>query len=158
MAGLPPANLALDGGDPRKLSLQRENIRTEAVRINDHKDRVVGFEEYMYYATITRAEEKEANARFVAARGPRTLKNVIKGRFSRGSVEQNEVVGSISGGGVEEKNHRDGGAGATENAGAARYGITEAQRENTGRAMRTASWGTIFYLITTDILGPMGAP
>jgi len=34
----------------------------------------------------------------------------------------------------------------------------ELERENASRALRLASWGTIFYLITTDILGPFNAP
>ena len=32
------------------------------------------------------------------------------------------------------------------------------ERENTSRALRLASWSTVFYLITTDILGPFNAP
>jgi hypothetical protein len=34
----------------------------------------------------------------------------------------------------------------------------EQERENTSRALRLASWSTVFYLITTDILGPFNAP
>ncbi|KAF8803159.1 amino acid transporter-like protein [Phlegmacium glaucopus] len=34
----------------------------------------------------------------------------------------------------------------------------ELERENASRALRLASWATIFYLITTDILGPFNAP
>ena len=34
----------------------------------------------------------------------------------------------------------------------------ELERENTSRALRLASWSTVFYLITTDILGPFNAP
>ncbi|KAJ5215108.1 hypothetical protein N7468_010787 [Penicillium chermesinum] len=36
--------------------------------------------------------------------------------------------------------------------------ITEAEWTNASRALRTASRGAIFYLITTDILGPFGLP
>lgn len=39
------------------------------------------------------------------------------------------------------------------------YGaVTEAEWAQAQRAGRTASWGAIFYLITTDILGPYSAP
>lgn len=31
-------------------------------------------------------------------------------------------------------------------------------KENANRALRIASWGSVFYLITTDILGPTSAP
>ena len=34
----------------------------------------------------------------------------------------------------------------------------ELERENLSRALRLASWSTVFYLITTDILGPFNAP
>ena len=34
----------------------------------------------------------------------------------------------------------------------------EQERENASRALRLASWSTVFYLITTDILGPFNAP
>lgn len=38
------------------------------------------------------------------------------------------------------------------------YGITETEWEQAQRAARTATWGSIFYLITTDILGPTNVP
>ncbi|KAI1139452.1 transmembrane amino acid transporter protein-domain-containing protein [Hypoxylon sp. FL0543] len=163
MANISPANLALDGGDPRKPSSQAENDRTEMVgRIEHDKDRVVSFEEYMYYAAITRAEEKEANARFIAARGPRTIKNIIKGRFSNGHAEKAapnpQVADTLSIQVTEEKWRGGDGPQVPKSTGIGNYGITEEQRKTASRAARTASWGTIFYLITTDILGPTGAP
>ncbi|KAI0887069.1 transmembrane amino acid transporter protein-domain-containing protein [Annulohypoxylon maeteangense] len=162
MASIPQANLALEGGDPRK-SLQTENITADGVgRIEHFNDRVVSFEEYMYYAAITRAEEEEANARFIAARGPRTIKNIIKGRFVKGPIEQAastpQIADSLSTKGTEEKGHHDSALQTTERTSNGNYGVTEAQRQTADRALRTASWGTIFYLITTDILGPTGAP
>ncbi|KNZ81773.1 N amino acid transport system protein [Termitomyces sp. J132] len=36
--------------------------------------------------------------------------------------------------------------------------IEDSERINAFRAMRTASWASVFYLITTDILGPFNAP
>ncbi len=39
-----------------------------------------------------------------------------------------------------------------------RYGVTEVEWQTAQRAARTASWGAIFYLITTDILGPYSIP
>lgn len=38
------------------------------------------------------------------------------------------------------------------------YGVSETEWERAQRATRTATWGTIFYLITTDILGPYNVP
>lgn len=39
-----------------------------------------------------------------------------------------------------------------------RYGVSEEEWETAQRAARTASWGAIFYLITTDVLGPFVIP
>jgi hypothetical protein len=39
-----------------------------------------------------------------------------------------------------------------------KYGIAPAEWAKAQRAARTASWGAIFYLITTDILGPFSIP
>jgi hypothetical protein len=39
-----------------------------------------------------------------------------------------------------------------------RYGVTESEWEIAQRATRTATWGSVFYLITTDILGPFNVP
>ncbi|KAK4911321.1 hypothetical protein LTR66_017366, partial [Elasticomyces elasticus] len=39
-----------------------------------------------------------------------------------------------------------------------KYGIEESEWETAQRATRTATWGSIFYLITTDILGPTNVP
>ncbi|KAG5341103.1 hypothetical protein C0989_011556 [Termitomyces sp. Mn162] len=36
--------------------------------------------------------------------------------------------------------------------------VENSERINASRAMRAASWSSIFYLITTDILGPFNAP
>ncbi|KAI1341343.1 transmembrane amino acid transporter protein-domain-containing protein [Xylariaceae sp. FL0016] len=157
MAGLQAATLALDGSDPRKPPLQAETTTANVARDEHVKDRVVSFEEYLYYAAITRAEEQEANARFVAARGPRSLKNMAKQRFSSGRIpgtaasEARDLttVGNAKDDDVQEGVPRDG---------LSRYDISATQRKHASRAMRTASWGTIFYLITTDILGPMSAP
>ncbi len=35
---------------------------------------------------------------------------------------------------------------------------TEEERANASRALRLSSWASVFYLITTDILGPFNAP
>jgi hypothetical protein len=37
-------------------------------------------------------------------------------------------------------------------------GITESEWEQAQRAVRTATWGSIFYLIATDLLGPNSVP
>lgn len=70
------ANLALEGGDPRDpehpvATITHGNQSVEQQQIHAIHDPSITFEEYMYYATITRQEEKHANERFVAASGPK---------------------------------------------------------------------------------------
>jgi hypothetical protein len=43
-------------------------------------------------------------------------------------------------------------------AGAERLEISDDEWTNASRAVRTATWAAIFYLITTDILGPFNVP
>lgn len=70
------ANLALEGGDPRDpthpvATVIHGNVSVEKQQAHAVHDSSITFEEYMYWASITRAEEKEANARFVEATGPK---------------------------------------------------------------------------------------
>ena len=39
-----------------------------------------------------------------------------------------------------------------------KHPVTLAERQQAYRALKTASWLSVFYLITTDILGPYSAP
>ncbi|OLN88986.1 N amino acid transport system protein 6 [Colletotrichum chlorophyti] len=121
----------------------------------------VTFEEYLYWAEITRAEEREANEKYVRSRGPVTLKSVIKDRFRRGDeheqFERGYEIGRASKADAGEKKGgtkatdpiQDGGGGAV---------VRPEEWKRASRAMRTAGWGAIFYLITTDILGPFSTP
>lgn len=36
--------------------------------------------------------------------------------------------------------------------------VSDAEWKNASRAIRTAGWTSVFYLITTDILGPFSVP
>ncbi|TDZ48261.1 N amino acid transport system protein [Colletotrichum trifolii] len=115
----------------------------------------VTFEEYLYWAGVTRAEEKEANDGYVQARGPMTLKGLLKDRFRKGD-EHKGFEGSASVTARGEKNANDK-ALAPAGDGVA-GGVTHEEWKQASRAMRTAGWGAIFYLITTDILGPFSTP
>ncbi|KAL7801007.1 transmembrane amino acid transporter domain-containing protein [Trichoderma afarasin] len=129
----------------------RERVWGFAARI----DPTVTFEEYQYWAKIEREEEYQANLEFKAEHGPRTVKSVFLGRFSKG---------------IHHENKKKAEAAAAENSGTAspdeKNGVTatnaglptEAEWKQASRAMRTASWGTMFYLITTDILGWSSTP
>lgn len=107
----------------------------------------------MYYAAITRAEEKIANEQYVAAIGPKTIKSVLKNRFSKGHAT---VVSPTEHGSTTEKSAVDGSPASPENRNLGL--VSEAEWKNASRAVRTAGWSSVFYLITTDILGPFSVP
>ncbi|KAI9758177.1 MAG: hypothetical protein M4579_003151 [Chaenotheca gracillima] len=101
----------------------------------------VTFEEYLHYAELTREEEKKIPS----------LERNIKSIFSRSSREKQEASDTSSepSSTVEPKN--DSGPGLIE-------GPTEEEWATASRAARSATWGSVFYLITTDILGPYSVP
>jgi hypothetical protein len=103
-------------------------------------DSSVTFEEYYYYAQLTRAEE-EAQPNADQERGWLSI-----------------LFPSKSGGGVQPVAENTSEDAKTINASAAagRMTITDEEWTNASRALRTATRGAIFYLITTDILGPFG--
>lgn len=152
----PSGALAGEGGDPR-LTHNDSLINAE----EDHRhERDISFEEYYYYAGITRAEEKIADEEYRRIRGPRSFANTITGRFSKGgdhavaqaqaqmAADESRVTNEKTGE-LNEKGEPTGEVVAPHYA---------ADLKNASRAMRTASWGSIFYLITTDILGPFTCP
>ncbi|KAL7914092.1 transmembrane amino acid transporter domain-containing protein [Trichoderma velutinum] len=104
----------------------RERVWGFAARI----DPTVTFEEYQYWAKIEREEEYQANLEFKAEHGPRTVKSVFLGRFSKG---------------IHHENKKKAEAAAAENSG-------------TASPDEKLVWGTMFYLITTDILGWSSTP
>lgn len=110
-------------------------------------DGTVTFEEYIYWAEIERADEKERNRQYLEKRGPLTPAKVLKGRFSHGvhhdERKEREKAAQESGD-VDLK-----GAGVQPNE----VTVTDEEWRIATRALKTTSWGTVFFLITTDILG-----
>ncbi|KIW25870.1 uncharacterized protein PV07_09006 [Cladophialophora immunda] len=93
-------------------------------------DSSVTFEEYYYYAQRTREEQRQLPS-------PQwQWRTVFSSRKKTADP-------------VEEKHESEPHAGEV---------VTEEEWSNASRAFRTASWGAVFYLITTDILGPFAVP
>lgn len=113
-------------------------VHPQQRKLHDPK---VTFEEYHFYAQRTRAEEDLQ---------PRT-------KVERSWLSL--IFPSKSGGGVEQvqsnvTNHK----GKNLADPTIRASISDEEWTNASRALRTATRGAIFYLITTDILGPFGLP
>ncbi|RHZ64921.1 putative amino acid transporter [Aspergillus thermomutatus] len=153
-----PMSVALDRGDPRLHEKERDALDaidaldaldaidygtgTTAVRPQHRKlhDSSVTFEEYYYYAQLTRAEEDQ----HPSGDKERGWLSIIFPSKSDKGIQQ-----------VTENTSKDATTLNTSDA-AARLTITDEEWTNASRALRTATRGAIFYLITTDILGPFG--
>lgn len=118
--------------------------RTIAVAIKPQMrllhDPAVTFEEYVFYAERTRAEE---DAGVVNNKARVSLKSIF---IPSASNKANSGPGAGGSGSVAaELNLSDP---------AVRAIITDEEWTNASRALRTATAAACFYLITTDILGP----
>lgn len=109
----------------------------------------VKLEEYMHYAKLTRAQE-EADHKSPEIKKIGLLQSFLGKRPSIPSTENSAAVQHAN-----EKEHRDS---KTRRRSSLLGGtaVTNEEWTDASRALRTASWGAGFYLITTDILGPYG--
>lgn len=157
------ANLALDGGDPHRFDHSTEGMT--AARMHLLNDPTVSFEEYLYYASITRAEEM---AEFQATpKEKKTFTGMVKNRFrirNPTPTASSPPQSSVSVG--DEKSPVDGDEKTVANADgpvqlrhyADPSQVSDEEWKTLSRGIRTAGWSTCFYLITTDILGPFSTP
>jgi hypothetical protein len=148
--GMVPA-FAGDGGDPRmndgKLTVGEGPIPPSSRLLHDP---AVTFEEYHYYAGLTRAEEDETYRTNPPTTG---IWQVLFPTKSDGGVKPIEVSPRSPGDSGNEKDENGALGGPNRDE---RIAISETEWTNASRALRTASGAACFYLITTDILGPFG--
>ncbi|EKG21088.1 Amino acid transporter transmembrane [Macrophomina phaseolina MS6] len=148
------ATAAADDGAPRLSKEIRETTEPTDVQIEQailHADfgydPNIPFEEYLYYASWTREYEKTLSTK---GRGMSSLLSVLGGKKQTVVVsDEPEPVAAPT---AEAK--------AGDNTGSATaFGIiSDYEWHHASRAARTATWGAVFYLITTDILGPFSVP
>jgi len=135
-------NLALDGGDPRLKATEGEFAGQGVVsytrpQVRALHDPSVSFEEYHYYALQNRALEDSLVVPSSQNRG--FLSTILP---TKGGEKRRTSL-------IPDANLSDPTRRAT---------VTDDEWINASRAVRTATAGAIFYLITTDILGPFGLP
>ena len=145
----PAANLALNGRD-QIVSAQIDTHHFDSNYTALAHDPTVTFEEYVYWAKITRKDEKTANDQYLRARGLKTIKSWIWIPKGNSNGQHSPPVSAIHLHRIHNQQgiSEDGGFGGT----------TPAEWRNASRALRTAGWGSIFYLITVDVLGPYSTP
>lgn len=154
MAALGP--LAFDGGDPRLPGgpgVDDKNVapvfgfddtytderNSGAIRPQMRKlhDPNITYEEYAYYASKTRQEEDI----YASQQGGTGIMQIL--------------FPSKSGKGASGVKHA---SGVDYTTAEKRMHISDEEWTNASRALRTATTSAIFFLITTDILGPFGLP
>jgi hypothetical protein len=150
------ANLALDGGDPRLHQAEHEKQDSlsgaaEYRGIQPHQrpihDPSISFEEYHHYAQKTRAEELTYPA---TGHETKLLSLLFPSKSDGGMVHRTSNGGSNG----SSTGHDEKGGNLSTN----RANVSDEEWNNASRALRTATRGAIFYLITTDILGPFALP
>jgi len=128
-------------------------------------DSSITFEDYHYWAGISRNEERSFAAVNAGLGGVWKMmlgKSNETKYISGTTASEPAAVPSTA---IDEKDLSDtdkaGEKGSPPDYSAAtesRYGITDTEWDRAQRALRNATWGSVFYLITTDILGPYSVP
>ncbi|EPS31970.1 hypothetical protein PDE_06929 [Penicillium oxalicum 114-2] len=152
-------------GELQKLeeSAAHPGIREREWGLAARVDETVTFEEFTYWAKIERELEDEEYRRYTAVTGGGGLLGSFKNYFKNNPYEDaklhesREVHDSERSVRLYEKKADvavSGGPGGGPHpiAPPPTYDL-DAEWRTAARALRTAGWGTIFYLITTDILG-----
>jgi len=126
-------------------------------------DPTISFEEYLYYAKESRAwEDSAANVAQPGLKGPKTaLKNYLGQREKQREIIQGirpdepdvEPMAANEKSSIKKGRSKDGSVPA-----AVTNGVTDDEWSTAARAARTATWGAVFFLLTTDILGPFSVP
>ena len=157
MAAMMPLSASGAAADPR-LGKESDMIGNYSTReLKSIHDPSVTFDEYIYHARISRAEEDRSYGKgsdHAATKGP--LQTFVLGKIGHKELKDRRKPLA------QEKTNSN--ASANSPTGAGSDGvldtsmIPEEEWLQASRAARTASWGAIFYLITTDILGPYTAP
>lgn len=121
--------------------------------------RGVTFEEYRHWAKVERQMEvsalklpvssnlanllqRDENQLYNSERGPTTMKSVLKGRFSKGVHHENAKKANRA---LNEKTDRTSEQ-SSDVVAHPNAGVTDAEWRTAARALRTASWGTIFFV------------
>ncbi|KIW91008.1 uncharacterized protein Z519_08791 [Cladophialophora bantiana CBS 173.52] len=151
--------------DDKRLHADGVDATTFPTRVLEKlHDPSIPFEEYLHYAKITRQEEDRLygpGSDFTQGSGPtmtfikeKLLRKRVEHR--RQSVPQPRLSISAQGEGQIVRHESDSGneKSVVEKKKFEPMTISDEEWVQASRAARTATWGAVFYLITTDILGP----
>lgn len=157
-----PADLVLDGGDPRQGGgLGVTDYPPQTIR--KLHDPAISFEEYLLYAKESRAwETSAANAGHPTFGEPTSA---LKRHFRLGGRQKVFIHGEIPGesevaqaSASEKESVAKGPPKGGSVTGTSIPNVTDDEWSTAARAARTATWRAVFFLLTTDILGPFSVP
>jgi hypothetical protein len=148
---------------PSVSSIEKPQVMEREWGFAARVDSTVTYEEFVYWAKLEREMEMEENKQFHAEHGKSPLANMIKSRLTkegrqRAKAEKEERLNALQT--LSEKQP----AGVVTHdvsqgePAQSSLKVSDAEWRTAARALRTASWGQMFFLITTDILGWSGAP
>jgi len=148
-----------DIGTTRRRSAEvRAGVLSAPDGTNHYGDTSIPFESYHFWARRSREAEKHIPTSNAGYSG---IINMILGKKSDAQIKADHTGAEITAVPLGEK-EKEGAPGVASAGNVSpnedRYGVTEEQWETAQRASRTATWGAVFYLITTDILGPYNVP
>lgn len=150
-------------GNPTIHSAHPQEVLHHPVLSSTHHHSVetdVSFEEYLYYASITREEERIADEEFRQSKGSVSIGHILQNRFSKGSTGRRAPPIIIQDGTIDVtlKAPTQASDDVNRHTSTHREIVRDAEWRDASRAARISSWGTVAYLIVTDVLGPSGAP
>ena len=148
-----------DGGRKMSLSGAHPGIRQRLWGLAARTDPTVSFEEYRYWAKVEREmEAEEHKARQLRLKNT-SFMGKMKEYFSNSPYEDTTkaIDNSSSGDDMPYDEKMKGvttvGSGDVNPLAPSETHAYDAEWRRAARALRTAGWGTMFWLITTDILG-----
>ncbi|KAJ5948683.1 hypothetical protein N7454_001990 [Penicillium verhagenii] len=118
-------------------------------------DSSITFENYHYWANRSREAEKSIRTDNAGFAG---IGKALLNRKGKKEEEPAAEPAPVSEKTATELDTKTTEPGPRSDEGSDKWGVTETEWETAQRAARTATWGSIFYLITTDILGPTNVP
>ncbi|KAL8784121.1 MAG: hypothetical protein Q9213_004180 [Squamulea squamosa] len=131
---------AVDVGDHRHNATAGVDEDARRRSVSRLQDPNVTFEEYYYYARISRAHPSES-LDVQSTTSTSRISRFIHFKKSAVSSAHDNIA-------VNEKSSD------TLPTAQPWHNVSDEERLHASRALRTATWGAVFYLITTDILGP----
>ncbi|KAJ6109203.1 hypothetical protein N7486_001437 [Penicillium sp. IBT 16267x] len=156
----------IDADEMRNMSMSHTHpgVRQRLWGIQARLDPTVTYEEFTYWAKVEREMELEEARRHKALTAGQGILGSIKGYFNLNAYEDNKIKANDTSRALQtheevtQWSKDEKAAVISDDDGTSPIAPShthdfDAEWRQASRALRTASWGGVFYLITTDILG-----